>query len=184
MIRGCVVAVAAWVGLLVAMPLANAAEVTLKMRGGTFEVTGTLRSFDLRKWVITAPGLGVLTLDAARYECISQGCPSRPVTADVMPVLPARPLTTTWIGGSAIGTEFMPRLIRAFAASLGAKATSQIGTDPKNLSFALTAPDGRLIGTINVNRQGVPQGFAAMAKGTADGITTAPPTNASKNPSE
>jgi len=47
---------------------AAAEEVVLRMRGGTFEVKGELKSYDTKRWVVTAPGLGTLSLEAARMS--------------------------------------------------------------------------------------------------------------------
>lgn len=162
-------------GLLATIHPTSAAEVTLRMRGGTFEVKGELQSYDLKKWVVVAPALGTLTLDAARYECVSQGCPSRATASSPALRPPSSPVDTTWMGGSGIGTDFMPRLIRAYAEAIGARVAMQVATDPKNLEFTLTAADGRLIGRVIVARQGVPNGFATMAQGKTDVVWTSRP---------
>src|SRR5262249_12171028 len=148
---------------------ASAAEVTLRMRGGTFEVTGELHSHDAKSFVIAVPGIGKLTLDASRYECIGTNCPSRAVAA---PVAGAPPVTTTWIGGSAVGTVVMPRLVGAYATSIGATTTMSVGADPRNLEFKIIGKDGRLIGQVNAQRLGVTPGFLALAKKEADLVWT------------
>lgn len=147
---------------------AFAAEVTLRMKGGTFEVSGELKSFNLKTYVVVEPTLGALSLDAERYECVAGTCPKGAKEATRLPALPFEKVTSTWVGGSVIGTEFMPRLIQAYATSLGAKVTSEVGSDVKNLDFVLNSADGRSIGQISVQRQGVTPGFFAMAKGQAD----------------
>jgi phosphate transport system substrate-binding protein len=150
-----------------------AAEVTLRMRGGTFEVKGNLQSHNSKSYILAVPGIGNLTLDASRYECIGPNCPTAGASAPVPP-LPTggAPLTTTWIGGSAVGTEFMPRLVRAYAASIGATTTMSVGTDPRNLEFKILASDGRLIAQVNAYRLGVTPGFLALAKKEADLVWT------------
>lgn len=159
--------------LVATIGTAWAAEVTLRMRGGNFEVKGNLQSYNGKAFVLAVPGIGNLTLDAARYECLGPGCPSSPSGAAVAPLPPlAAPLTTTWIGGSAVGTEVMPRLVRAYAASIGATMTMSVGSDPRNLEFKIVAGDGRVIGQVNANRLGVTPGFLALAKKEADLVWT------------
>ena len=147
---------------------ALAADVTLRMRGGSFEIKGELKSYNLKSYVVTSPGLGTLTLDASRYECIGANCPSDVVEKRPTATVPLTAVTTNWVGDSAIGTEFMPRLIRAYAERINATVAMNVGVDPKDIEFKLTSRDGRFLGQVNVRRQGVPQGFAAMAKGQAD----------------
>ena len=87
----------------------------------------------------------------------------------------AAPLTTTWIGGSAVGTEVMPRLVRAYAASIGATTTMSVGSDPRNLEFKILASDGRLLGQVNANRLGVTPGFPGFGEeGSRPGMDRAP----------
>ncbi|MEZ5842815.1 MAG: phosphate ABC transporter substrate-binding/OmpA family protein [Hyphomicrobiaceae bacterium] len=154
---------------------AGAADVTLRMRGGTFEVKGELKSFDLKRWIVTAPGLGTLSLDAARYECVSEGCPTKPTSSQPVLRYPARAVDTTWMGGSGIGTDYMPRLVRAYAQAVGASVAMEVASDPKNLVLSLTTRDGRPVGRVIVARQGVPPGFAGMARGEVDVVWTSRP---------
>ena len=49
-------------------------EVTLRMKGGGFQVTGEIRFFDGTKYVVESPQLGKLTLQAARFECVGAAC--------------------------------------------------------------------------------------------------------------
>lgn len=157
-------------GLLavVAAGTASAEDVTLRMRGGAFEITGKLVENNGREWIIDAPDLGRMPIDASRFECISGPC-SQPTKA-TQPSVSAKPETgdTTWMGGSVIGTDFMPRLVRAYAQSVGVTVDMQVGADPKNLQFTLADAAGRKLGQVEVARQGVPQGFAALATGKAD----------------
>lgn len=161
------------VALFASLATASAAEVTLRMRGGTFEVKGNLQSHNAKSFVLAVPGIGNLTLDAARYECIGPNCPAPAVDAPGLPLpVGATPITTTWIGGSAVGTEVMPRLVRAYAASIGATTTMSVGSDPRNLEFKIFAGDGRLVAQVNANRLGVTPGFLALAKKDADLVWT------------
>ena len=59
---------------LAAVPVSAGAEdsreVTLRMKGGGFQVTGEIRFFDGTKYIVESPQLGKLTLQAARFECV------------------------------------------------------------------------------------------------------------------
>ena len=158
--------------LIAGLTTASAAEVTLRMRGGTFEVKGNLLSYNGKAFVVAVPGIGNLTLDASRYDCTGPNCPSAAAGAPVLPLPPGTAPLTTWIGGSAVGTEVMPRLVRAYAASIGATTTMSVGSDPRNLEFKILASDGRLLGQVNANRLGVTPGFLALAKKEADLVWT------------
>jgi phosphate transport system substrate-binding protein len=172
-IRSRIISAAATVAAVACLTPAWAAEVTLRMRGGTFEVKGSLQSHNSKSYILAVPGIGNLTLDAARYECIGPNCPPAGASAPVPP-LPAggAPLMTTWIGGSAVGTEVMPRLVRAYAASIGATTKMAVGSDPRNLEFKILSSDGRLIAQVNAYRLGVTPGFLALAKKEADLVWT------------
>jgi phosphate transport system substrate-binding protein len=154
--------------LFALVPHVMAAEVTLRMRGGAFEVKGELKSYNLKTFVITSPGLGTLSLDAARYECVGENCPSGVVEPRMAVAPPLAAVTTTWVGDSVIGSEFMPRLVRAYAQTIGATVATNVGSDPRNVEMRLTGPGGRFLGQVNVQRPGVPQGFVALAKKQAD----------------
>ena len=53
---------------MVASTSASAEQVTLRVKGGGFEVSGELKSFDGARYVIDTPVLGRMTLDAARFD--------------------------------------------------------------------------------------------------------------------
>ena len=156
------------------VPLAaTAAEVTLQMKGGGFTVQGELKSFDGTRYVIESKVLGNMTLDAGRFECAGQGCPTGPVAAPA--ARPANLGTATWMGGSAQGTAVMPKLVQAYAKSIGATVIRSVGSDPKNLEFKLADPAGREIGNFIVARQGVPAGLAGLLGRTVDVFWSARP---------
>jgi phosphate transport system substrate-binding protein len=148
---------------------ADAAEVTLQIKGGDFQVTGELKSFDTRKYVIEVKSLGTMSLDATRVECVDGGCPKGPFHAV------SSLGTTTWMGGTEIGTEFMPRLIQSYADSIGASVTRITNADPRNLEFKLSDKSGRELGQINVQGQGVAPAFAALLKNEIDAVFTGRP---------
>lgn len=145
-----------------------AAEITLHARDSALVISGELVSSDQGAWVVAVPDVGNLTLNSEFFECVRGPCEDSQVTRSPVSIPPGVPLSTTWVGGSAIGTEVMPRLIKAFAASVSATVTTKVGADVRNLEFTLHGADGRLVGRINVNRQGEQAGLAALAKGDAD----------------
>lgn len=147
------------------------------MKGGDFEVSGELKSFDLQRFVVETKDFGPLTLDARRYDCVRGACPKAPVALIAAPAV--RDDTdfgaTNWIGGSVIGTEFMPLLINSYANSIGGKVSRTVGADPRNLEFKLTDRNGRPLGQVNVNRLGVPAGFQALADRSGDVVMSGRP---------
>lgn len=151
----------------------DAAEITLQMRGGGFAVQGELRAFDGTKYVIESKALGNMTLDASRFECTGSGCPTAPVAA----VVPrgANLGTSTWMGGSAQGTAVMPKLVQAYAKSIGATVIRSVGADPKNLEFKIADQSGRELGSFVVARQGVPAGLEGFEKKSVEVIWSARP---------
>ncbi len=167
---------AAMTSWILAAGAVQAAEVTLQMRGGGFSVQGELRGYDGVRYTIDSKALGRMTLEASRFECVGQGCPTAPIAPQ--PATLARPAnlgTTTWMGGSAQGTAVMPRLVAAYAQSIGAQVVRTVGSDPKNLEFKLSDAGGREIGSFIVARQGVPAGLAGLAARTVEVIWSARP---------
>lgn len=149
---------------------AGAAEVRLQMKGGAFEIAGELKGYDGTRYTIESLTFGTMTLDASRFDCVGAGCPKAPITATAALYTAGKGDlgTTTWVGGSGIGTDFMPELVKSYAASVGLKVTQTTGADPRNLEFRLSDVAGRTVGQFNVLRHGVPEGLEALRTGTAD----------------
>src|SRR5262245_5060335 len=110
---------------------AAAAEVTLRMKGGGFQLSGELKAYDNTKFVIDNKTLGTMTLDATKFDCIGAGCPRAQPTA-VAPAgvgAPARPAPTGRAnvigihGSNVVGTGLMPVLIQGYAGSIRAGVT-------------------------------------------------------------
>jgi phosphate transport system substrate-binding protein len=148
---------------------AEAAEVTLQIKGGDFQVSGELKSFDNTKYVLEVPSLGPVSLDATRVECVGGGCPKGPFQAV------SSLGTTTWVGGAGIGIEFMPHLIQTYADSIGAIVTPITNADPRALEFKLSNKSGREVGQINVQQHGSAPAFAALLKNEVDAVFTGRP---------
>lgn len=143
--------------------VATAAEIRLEMKGGGFEITGDLKAYDGEKYVIQSPAFGLMTIDAKRFDCRGENCPT---TATLNPEFvgaaraPAGNLgTTNWMGGSGIGTNFMPELVKSYAKSRGLTVQQSIGEDPRDLTFKLQDVNDREVATFNVMRRGVAQGY-------------------------
>lgn len=162
---------------LFALP-ALAADVTLRFKGGGFDVTGELKSFDGTRFVIVSPVYGNMTFEAARFECVSPACPKGPVSAPVVPVNMTRggPVSKFTIAGSnTIGNQLMPSLIEAFAASGGLKATRTVGSDPLDLDYKLTDNQGRDVGEIALRRHGSSTSFRELERRAAEiGMSSRP----------
>lgn len=150
---------------------AAAAEVKLQMKGGSFEVKGELKQFDGSKFVIDTVTFGTMSLDASRFECVGEGCPKAPMVAAYQ-AGKGNLGTTTWVGGSGIGTNYMPELVKSYAATAGLTVTQAVGADPRNLEFKLSDGSGKPVGQFNVNRLGVPAGLEALAQGKAELVWT------------
>ncbi len=163
------IALAALTLLKTSITAADATEVTLQIKGGGFQVTGELKSFDNTKYVIEVKSLGTVSLDATRVECVDGGCPKGPFQAV------GSLGTTTWMGGTVIGTELMPRLIQSYADSIGAIVTRVTTADPRNLEFKLSDKSGRELGQIDVQQQGIAPAFAALLKNEIDAVFTGRP---------
>jgi phosphate transport system substrate-binding protein len=159
------VALAALALLKTAIPAAEAAEVTLQIKGGDFQVTGELRAFNHMRYVIEVQSLGPLSLDATRVECVGGDCPQAPFQ-----VVSG---TTTWrVGTVLIGTQFVPRLIQSYAHAIGALMTHVPTANPRNLTFKLSDKSGREVGQITVQQQDIAPAFAALVKHEIDAVFT------------
>jgi phosphate transport system substrate-binding protein len=163
------VALAVLALLKTSITAAAAEEVTLQVKGGGFQVTGELKSFDNRQYVIEVPSLGTMALDATRVECVGGRCPKGPFQA--VGFLG----TTTWMGDAVLGTEFMPHLIQSYATSIGASVTRVATADPGNLGFKLSDQSGREVGEVNVQRQDIAPALAALLRNEIHAVFTGRP---------
>ena len=78
---------------------ASGADLTLRMRGGDFTFTGRLVSFDNQKYTIRLPSLGMLSLDATRFDCVSGACPRGPTGNEQAAVASNNDITLKMRGG-------------------------------------------------------------------------------------
>ena len=155
------------VALLTIFGPADAAEVTLRLKGGGFQLTGELKQYDTTKYVIENKNFGTMTLDAARFDCIGPGCPRTPYAAPAaLSLAGSRSRTIRIHGSDVIGAELMPLLVQGYAASIGAKAVKAVGANPLEMQIRLTDATESEIATIDLQRYGTDQAIAGLANGT------------------
>ena len=166
-------------------------DVTLRMKDGDFEIRGSLLAYNGDAYVIRSPELGILEINARHYECLGGACPSAntsgatgtlatpepptsvtaPTTAAAQtPTAPAQPNlgTATFIGGSAIGSRFMPELITSYAADRGLIVEKSLGTDIRDINFKLTDTDGNERGRVSILNRGATAGLRALLDNEAN----------------
>jgi phosphate transport system substrate-binding protein len=167
-------AIASIAALLAGVGGAVAAEVTLKMKGGDFSVTGDLTSFDNQKYTITSKSFGTMSLDASRFDCEGAGCPKagsgavpgQTASLAKPPFQAGGKISVT--GSNTIGGQLMPALIQAYAQALGAKATKIAGENPLDAQFKLTDSKGKEAGVIELHRHGSTTAFTGFEQKTVD----------------
>ena len=155
--RRCLMGFGVAIGMVAGTWQAVAAEATLRFKGGGFEITGEVKAYDGSKYVIESKVLGTMTLEVDRFDCVAGTCPTAPISASLQtPRGVVGDLgTTNWQGGSGIGTDYMPQLVKAYAASRGLTIERAIGADQRDIEFKLLATGGREVGRFNVRRRGV-----------------------------
>ncbi len=154
-------------GIALCAGIAQSAEIKLELKGGGFEISGELKVYDGKKYIVESPIFGMMAIDGSRFNCISPNCPTGPTfDPEFVGGQQRAPLgdlgTTSWMGGSGIGTNFMPELVKSYAASRGLTIRQTIGTDNRDLIFTLESKSGKEVGTFNVLRRGVSQGYEEL----------------------
>lgn len=144
-------------------------EVTLRMRGGGFQIAGELKGFDGSKYVISTRAAGVLTMDASRFECIGEAC-GRPVAA-ILPLSerpsPLKPDAFRIEGAPSLAAEFIPQLIRDYAASIGARVGEQPRETGRGVVYRILDARGVELAAIEVNSSGTASGLLSLERGSA-----------------
>ncbi len=151
---------------------AHAEDITMRARGSELTIAGEFISSGQRNLVIGVAGVGNLTLNTEVFECISGPCENIKGATSTPSPQPGSPQSITWYSGSAVGTEALPQLIKAYAASVGASVATKVGSDVRSLEFRVTSGEGHLLGQVNIDRQGWRRGFEALANGDADAVWT------------
>ena len=152
---------------------AHAADVTLKMKGGDFSVTGELTAFDNVKYTIQSKSFGTMSLDAARFDCEGAGCPRSGVAAPAQTAALAKSLLTgsgriSVAGSNTIGGQLMPAIVQAYAQAAGAKTTKIVGENPLDLTFKMTDLKGTETGVIELHRHGSTTAFTGFEQKAVD----------------
>jgi phosphate transport system substrate-binding protein len=158
-------------------------EVTLRMKGGAFELRGRLKAFEGGRYILENKVFGTMTLDATNMECVGAGCPGKagakvasvaPPT-DLAPKSPGAAKTIGIHGSTAVGWELIPALIRAYAERIGASATAVSGSNPLEELYKIVDAKGREIVTFDLKRYGTPTAFDALESGAAQiGVASRP----------
>jgi phosphate transport system substrate-binding protein len=151
---------------------AAGSEVTLRMKGGAFELRGHLKAFEGGRYVLENKVFGTMTLDATNMECIGAGCPGRQAAAAPAarpaPKSAAAASKVIGIHGSTeVGWDLMPALIRAYAAKLGGTTSALAGANPLEEQLKILDGTGRQTALIDLKRYGTPTGFNGLENGTA-----------------
>ncbi|MBO0764301.1 MAG: phosphate ABC transporter substrate-binding/OmpA family protein [Hyphomicrobiaceae bacterium] len=151
-----------------AAPKSAKGEVTLRMKGGAFELRGQLKAYEGGRYIINNKVFGTMTLDAANMECIGVGCPA---TAAVSPPATGGAAALSKVvgihGSDAIGWDLMPALIRAYAERLGGTTNTLAGANPLEERYKLLDANGREAAVFDLKRYGTPTAFAGLEEGSA-----------------
>ena len=139
----------------------GAAEIRLQLKGGGFEITGELYSYDGASYVVNSPAFGKMTIDGRRFDCLGDNCPKRPV--NLAPAAIGAVSGDIVIAGSnTIGSALMPGLIEAFARRTGLEATRAVGNDPRDLTIQLLNKGGRQVASLQLSRYGSSAAFREL----------------------
>ena len=150
----------------------HTAEIVLRLKEGGFEIAGTLSAFDGRIYRIETDAYGMLDLDASRFDCTGVNCNRTDVTPVPSPspspaLATDQPARIAIHGSTSIGTDLMPLLIRAYAATTQTALTQMKGADPGAVAYTLETPDGREFARFDLQRRGSDSAFDALSGGDA-----------------
>ena len=164
------VGLTAWACLPIAPALSEESrEVTLRMKGGGFQVTGEIRAFDGTRYIVETAQFGKLTLQATRFDCVGAAC-TTPLTAAAWtyePLSPDRHETVTIRGTELIGQQLMPALVRGYAASAGLTVTQVAGTDPNEMRLKLVDARGKELAVVAMAKDDTVAGLGALERNDA-----------------
>jgi phosphate transport system substrate-binding protein len=162
-------------------------EVTLRMKGGAFELKGRLRGFEGGRYILDNKAFGVMTLDAANMDCIGAACPGRqPPAVAVAAASPGPGSRAAAVrskaigihGSTAVGWDLMPALIRAYAEHIGGTTSTLAGGNPLDEQYKLLDTRGAEVALFDLKRYGTPTAFTALENGAAQiGMASRPITD-------
>jgi len=155
---------------------ADGPEVTLRMKGGAFELKGRLKGFEGGRYIIDNKAFGTMTLDANNMDCIGAACPGRqppaPAVAAASPgpgsrAAAVRSKAIGIHGSTAVGWDLMPALIRAYAEHIGGTASTLAGGNPLEEQHKVIDARGAEAALFDLKRYGTQTGFTALENGAA-----------------
>lgn len=163
---------------------ALAEEITLRLKdGGGFQISGQLKEFDGKKYVIINPSFGKMEVNAERFECVNSACPAGPTPkySSISSLFATNGVAKLTVSGSyTIGNQLMPDLIKAFADKLKLQATQIVYADPQIVEFKLTDSVGTEMARIIVNREASRTSFVDLKDGKAQIGMSSRPANVSE----
>jgi len=151
-------------------------EVTLRMKGGAFELKGRLKGFEGGRYILDNKAFGIMTLDASNMDCIGAACPGRqppaPAVAAASPgpgsrAAAVRSKAIGIHGSTAVGWDLMPALIRAYGEFIGGTTATLAGTNPLEEQFKVVDARGAEAALFDLKRYGTPTAFSALENGAA-----------------
>ncbi|MEQ1576512.1 MAG: phosphate ABC transporter substrate-binding/OmpA family protein [Hyphomicrobium sp.] len=148
-------------------------SVVLHLKDSGFELSGELRSYDGEKYVLAAPSIGVMSIDAARFDCEGEACRNTPAvttgqsTFAIEPVVAAERQSFAIDGSAVIGLELMPSLIRDYAQSMGGAAKQVISGARDEVQFKITDAHGAEVSIIDLKRRSSAEAFTELVAGHA-----------------
>ena len=150
----------------------GAAEIRLRLKGGGFEITGALYSYDGVNYVVNSPAFGKMTIDGRRFDCLGDNCPKRPVNFAPAAIGNVKG-DITIAGSNMIGNVLMPNLIEAFTKRAGLEPTRAAGDSPRDLTIQLMNRGGRQVASLQLSRYGSSASFGSLeARQTEIGMSS------------
>ncbi len=166
---------------------ADGPEVTLRMKGGAFELKGRLKGFEGGRYILDNKAFGIMTLDANNMDCIGAGCPGRQPPAPAVAAAPPGPGSRAAAvrskaigihGSTAVGWDLMPALIRAYAEHIGGTTTQLAGGNPLEEQYKVLDARGAEAALFDLKRYGTPTAFTGLENGAAQiGMASRPITD-------
>ncbi len=146
-----------------------AGDVVLRLKGGGFEIGGTLRAFDGARYVIDSRQNGRMTLNAARYECIGETCTSAPSAASLgfERLYAERAETVAIKGPDGPATILLPALLRGYAESGGMELVPVLGSKSAPHELRLLDDKGERLASLELAPTGTAPGIEAVRDGIA-----------------
>jgi phosphate transport system substrate-binding protein len=128
-------------------------SVTLRSSDGNVTIAGPLLRFDGKAYTIRTGANGELSLSASDFSCVSSSCPD--------------PKAFGIHGSNTIGSELMPRLIEAYAKSLGGGTKIANGAATDVAAIKVFGGDGKNLATIDLQSHGSGTATPGLTSGKA-----------------